>query len=302
MFDNIFTQYSINFDGLTVYSLSGASIGSEYPTLVEGGYASVTQSIPAETKIVFTGRFFETQKGNICYQILYYTATGSYYGYVWGEDLNGFTKIPGTSEGIKSVNLINEIISNNQYILENNLICARMFDFGKQYGIVFPNTCRVKLYNLQQRLIARNEKLKDSNYISKYEEGVSPDLSSYNQILVNWMNNPGIGIVITGGAIIVISVIIIAAVSAAAYAIFKPSHTESVKDFKYSDELMAEMAKYLPPDLFEKFVNEHQKILEKVNNAINNASGKSIFTTLKYLAVGFAGFYLVDKFLATRKN
>lgn len=303
MYENIFTYYSKNFDGLTVYSLSGASIGSEHPTLVEGGYASVTQSIPAGTKIVFTGRFFETQKGDICYQILYYTQSGSYYGYVWGEDLNGFTKdIPGTSEENKTTNIINELIGNNKIIVENNLLCARIFEYCKERGVVLPVKDRQTLYNLQARLIQRDQKIKSSGYVQNYEEGVSPDFSIYNQSLINFMNNPGIGIVISGTVAIIISIVLVAGTFAAAYALFKTLHAESVVDYKYSADLTAKLVKLLPPEVYQQLMSENEANAKAAQKAIDAASGKSTLNTIKYLAVGFAGFYLVDKFLATRKN
>ncbi len=303
MYENIFNLYSKNFDGLTVYSLSGASIGIDHPTLVEGGYASVTQSIPVGTKIVFTGRLFETQKGEICYQILYYNQSGSYYGYVWGNELAKFSKdIPESSEGVKTQNLVNQLIANNQMIFENNLLCARIFEYCKERGVVLPVKDRQTLYNLQARLIQRDQKIKSSGYVQNYEEGVSPDFSVYNDSLIRFMSSPGIGIVITGTVAIIISIVLIAGTFAAAYALFKSLHAESAVDYSYSAELTAKLVKLLPPDVYNQLMAENEANAKAAQKAINAASGKSTLNTIKYLVVGFAGFYLVDKFLATRKN
>lgn len=304
MYENIFTQYSKNFDGLTVYSLSGASVGINHPTLRDDGkYASVTQSIPFGVKIIFTGRYLQSQSGYFCYQIIYYTSGGSYNGYIWNDEFSKFTKdIPETSENVKTQNIINSLITNNQMIVENNLLCARIFEYCKQRGVVLPVKDRQTLYNLQARLIQRDQKIKSSGYVLNYEEGVSPEFSVYNQSLINFMNNPGIGIVISGTVAIIISIVLIAGTFAAAYALFKSLHAESVVDYKYSADLTAKLVKLLPPDVYKQLMSENEANLKAAQKAIDAASGKSIFTTLKYFAVGFAGFYLVDKFLATRKN
>ena len=126
-------------------------------------------------------------------------------------------------------------------------------------------------------------------------------MSVYNQKLIDFIKNPGIGIVISGTVAIIVSAVILLTGAAIAYALFKKLHAESKIDLSYSDNLTADLVRYLPPQVYEQLKKENAANEKKANDAIKNASGKSLITTAKYLAVGFLGFWAIDKFLQNRK-
>ncbi|OJV39630.1 MAG: hypothetical protein BGO29_04590 [Bacteroidales bacterium 36-12] len=287
-------------------------IGMNYPEPTrDGKFRIVSVTVSKNSKLLMTGRYYPISEDRVIVQVKYGFNLSSpslepnQWGYIFSEDLKEFSLTAPTdsnSDAIKAENLIKEIISYNQQILENNLLCARILDYAKQRGIVIPIKSRQTLYNLQYRLSQRDQKLKESGYLQKYEEGSSPDFSVYNKHLIDFLNNPGIGIVISGTIAIIISVVLVAGTFAAAYALFKSLHAESKADFTYSADLTAKLVKLLPPDVYQELMKENEANQKLANKAIDQASGKTTLNTVKYLAVGFAGFYFIDKYLSTRKK
>lgn len=191
MYENIFNQISLKFQSLTVYARSGAVVGMNYPELSEGKYRIVETSLQAGTPVQFTGRFFETIKGEICFQVRFGYNLSSY-GYLFEDQFSYFTNDQNPVEAEKVNSIIKELVANNQQILENNLFCARIFEICRDRGIVLPVSLRKDLYILQTRLLLRNEKIKTSGYLQDYTESVSPNLSIYNDKLISFMQNPGV--------------------------------------------------------------------------------------------------------------
>lgn len=295
MYENIFNQISLKFQSLTVYARSGAVVGMNYPELSEGKYRIVETSLQAGTPVQFTGRFFETIKGEICFQVRFGYNLSSY-GYLFEDQFSYFTNDQNPVEAEKVNSIIKELVANNQQILENNLFCARIFEICRDRGIVLPVSLRKDLYILQTRLLLRNEKIKTSGYLQDYTESVSPNLSIYNDKLISFMQNPGVGIVISGTVAIVVSVVLMAGSFAGAYLLFKNLHSESKVDFTYSNDLTAKLIKFLPRDTYNQLMSENAANAKLAQKAIDQASGKGTFNTIKYLAVGYLGFFLIDKF------
>ncbi len=297
MYRNIFTLYSSNFDGLQVYSRSGSVIGINAPVInADGSIRVVEVAIPTDEPVIFTGRFFETVKGDICYQIQYGSAKA--YGYVFQDQLNQFTQdVNDNPEARKVVNVLNELIENNKIILENNLLCSRIISVAQKRELTIPQTFRKQLFELQARLTERNQQMKKSGHLSKYDEAISPDFSVYNQYLIDFMKSPGIGIVITSSVAIIVAFVLSAASFAAAYGLFKILNRESKIDFQYSNDLTAKLIKYLPRDVYDEVMKENEANHKAAKRAIDQASGKGTLNTIKYLAVGYLGFFLIDKYL-----
>jgi len=297
MYENIFNQISSKFSGLTVYALKGAVVGINFPELTTNNqYRVVTTPVQAGTPVQFTGRFFETVNGEICFQVRVGYNLNSY-GYLFEDQFSYFNNEPGaTTDSEQAKNILNELITNNQFILENNLLCARMFEICRERGVVLPVSLRKDLYILQSRLSARNEKIKSSGFLQDFQESVSPNFSLYNQHLINFMQNPGIGFVISGTVAVIVSVVLMAGSFTAAYLLFKNLHSESKVDFQYSNDLTAQLVKYLPRETYIQLMAENEANAKAARKAIDLASGKGTFNTIKYLAVGYLGFFLIDKF------
>lgn len=298
MYEEIFIYHSDEFTDKIVYALPGASVGQKYPEKDNSGkYKSVTYGIPVGSKIQFTGSFFETSSGDTCFQITVFNFFGNkILGFVWMSDLKNFSETSfDTVLFSKGVSAVTEMIENNKAILENNLLCARGLQIMTENGAAMPTAFRTNLYNLQARLINRNIKLKQSGYVSDVQEATSPNFSIYNQGLVDFMNNPGIGFVISTTAAIIITCVIIAATAAAAWTLFKTMHAESKSDFQLSSELTADLIKYLPPEVYQQLVKENAANAAKAQDAIDKASGKQWINIIKYGAIGYGVIWAWEK-------
>jgi hypothetical protein len=298
MYEEIFIYYSDQLKDKVLYALSGAMIGIDYPTDSNGDgvWNSVESNVDVNTIITLTGRFFESARKNICYQCI----VNGQFGFIWSNELNDWTATGETGTVVQAQNYLNELISYNQQILENNLLCARIINYCSSNGIVLPTAARTDLYTLQNRLNARNEKIKQSG-VESVEEGTSPNFSVYNDDLTQFMSNPGIGI-IPLIYVIVIAAIAIAATATSAILIYKALHKEAKADFGYSNDLTSALVKYLPPETYSQLMQENEANAKKAQDAIDAASGKSLMNTVKYLGIGLASIWAFDKFSNSRNN
>lgn len=303
MYEEIFSFKTAKFDGLKAVNLTGAYIGLNYPVIDNDTnlYRNfLNYDLSKNTIIQFTGRcFVSILTDEICYQIIY---DGTKYGYVWQYDLKDWSTDIAIDNTVstKAQNYLNELIVYNQQILENNLLCARGLELATETGVALPVEFRKQLYSLQSRLSTRNTKIKESGYVEDVEERTSPNFSLYNQSIINFMGNPGIGFVVTTTVAIIVICVIIAASAGIAWTLFKSMHTESKVDFSYSNDLLAELAKYLPPETFKKLMAENAANKKKADDAIAASSTGGVLSTLKYLAIGYLGFTVIDKFLQKR--
>jgi hypothetical protein len=197
---------------------------------------------------------------------------------------------------------LNSIIENHKLILENNLICVRALNLCNENGVEVPAKFRQDIFLLQTRLIDRENRIRQSGYVSNMSFGYSPDLSGYNKELDAFMKNPGIGVVLTTTAVIIIVGLIIAASAGLALLLFRKENKQASADALYSAELVVDLKKYLPKPVYEKWLNETVAIKERIDTAEKKANTKAFFSTMKYLAVGLGSFYLIDLFLQNRDN
>lgn len=300
MYEDIFYLKVASLKDVRIKPIQTTEIGLDAPIKNQSGkYQIVTASLNINIIAKLTGLAVDFSDGSYGYQIVF---NNSQYGYIFNTTMYQWTKITETNTSTnKTEDVLNELITYNQQILENNLLCARGLELSAQNGIALPIEFRQQLYSLQNRLSTRNEKIKSSGYVQNVEERTSPEFSLYNQSMINFMNNPGIGFVISTTVAIIVTCILIAATAATAWALFKSMHTESKVDFNYSNNLLADLAHYLPPETFKKLMSENAANKKKADAAISAASGGGVVSTLKYLAIGYLGFTMIDKFLQKRK-
>lgn len=152
--------------------------------------------------------------------------------------------------------IINGIIRNNRYILNNNLLCARFANkLSKQQ--------RQTLYNLQYRLEQRNDALKNDELLSNQQEGYPEGYAEFSKDLESFMKNPGIGVAVSTTAIICIVATVVGALSTAAYFAYKAYYEESEADIKYSKELTAALQSKLTEQEYQQLLEETAGILTK---------------------------------------
>lgn len=165
--------------------------------------------------------------------------------------------------------IINGIIRNNQYILNNNLLCAR-------FANKLTKQQRQTLYNLQYRLEQRNEALKNDELLINQQEGYPEGYSEFSSELESFMKNPNIGVVtLSATGIIFISAVVVGALSTAAYFAYQAYYKESEKDVKYSRELTESLKNKLTEAEYQQLLKETAGLLtkQKISQQIASIGG-----------------------------
>lgn len=300
MYEDIFLYSSKDFENLKLYAMPGAEFGLDFPKLNSSGssYQIVTVSVKFGLSITLTGRFLQSSKGTTIYQCI--NNSSKQYGYVVEDNLDTWTNdVNNVNTIISCQDYLNELIANNWVILENNLMCARIINYCEQNGIALPSSARESLYNLHTKLIERNQWLLNSGFVKVQNSGESVDFSKYNSDLVSFMNNPKIGVLMVSFTALIITAVVVGVVASAitfgvTFAMLKEKKKESSVHIKYSDELMADLIKHLPPNTLNQLMKENDANENIFNRAING-SGSNIWTSLKYIGAGLAGFYILNK-------
>ena len=170
---------------------------------------------------------------------------------------------------------VDQVIRNNKRILENNLVCAR-------FAYKLTASQRATLYNLQARLNSRNEQMLYGGAV-KTETTAAPAGYAELQTYLDDVMSQGIGSVTVA---IVVTAIVIASLSTAAYFCYKYLAAESEKDVKFSDELTKTLTKKLTPEEYEQLMNETKGLVTraKLASRFGNWGKWIIFGSLAALA------------------
>lgn len=297
MYQNIFTQYDSSIDGQKIKSLLSVEIGVDAPQPTgTGQYRTVTVSLDANVEATLTGRYLFFLDGSKAFQIKYNTG----YGYIFSENLSQWAKVTDNKILYSAQSTLDELLNLHKSILEKNLLCARGLEIMTESGAAVPVEFKQRLFNLQVKLINRNNALKSGGHLQNTQEGEHPQLSRYNQALVNFMNAPGIGFVISTTAVIIILAVVSAASATIAYGIFKAMQKEAKADFNLSTDLTSDLIKYLPKEVYEQLMKENAANAKIANDAINSASTGGIMKTLKTGGLILAGVWITDKFIFNR--
>jgi hypothetical protein len=198
----------------------------------------------------------------------------------------------GSKSGAEA--LVNDLIANNKTIFENNLLCAGMVSKMKANNEGIPIDYQNKLYVLQSRLQARNEKITNSAFIDSKQTASPTGFDRYAPQLQEFMNTPGIGI-LPVVAYIVVSVVFGLLVSALIYLLFKPDYTDSKADLKVSADLTKALAT-LSPEARAAVISDLEGQVDKAYvTGKTDGSGASLLKTGMYLGLGFIGFQIIDR-------
>lgn len=169
---------------------------------------------------------------------------------------------------VQAQDVINGIIRNNQYILNNNLLCAR-------FANKLTTAERQMLYNLQYRLEQRNEALKNDELLTNQQEGYPEGYSEFGSELQSFMKNPGIGVALSTTAIICIAAIVVGSLSTAAYFAYQAYYKESEQDVKYSKQLTETLQAKLTEEEYRQLLQETAGLLtrQKISQQIASIGG-----------------------------
>ena len=301
MFENIFTiQMSEAFVNRKLVSIRSTEMGLDAPQKTNTGqWKVVTAAVNPHQSAVMTGRSVELNGGKIAVQVQY---NPSAYGYILQEHMKDwkFSNLINSSSTRSAQADLNELISNHQVILENNLLCARMIKIAESNNITIPKNLRNQLYDLQIRLQDRNLELKSLPDVTQYEEAVSPNFSQYNGVLKEFMSNPKIGLVISTTVAIIVMAVIFVLAGSTTWLVIRTLADRSKEDIKYSDSLTNELKKYLPEPVYNQLIKENEKNANQFARAANRGSISSTIKTVGYGLAGILGFMfftnLMDKY------
>ncbi|MFZ4726118.1 MAG: hypothetical protein ACOYMD_11800 [Paludibacter sp.] len=301
MYEDKFPNLETKSKGLAIISIKdNANVFVAYPNF---GYGL---TVNENTRVGYlTGRFV-TEDGNNYVQVVFESEItddeGRKYNYGCVDAKEYRTAAMGSHSGAKS--LIDGLIANNKTILENNLLCAGMMQYMTDNKISVPTDFKKRLYGLQSRLTARNEKLLTSPFLDAKQTGTPPGFTKYSGSLNSFMSNTEIsGIGIAPIVIyIIVSVVFTLLVSAILYLIFKPDYTDSKADLKVSEDLTKALATLSPEARAAVLADLNGQVDEAYIRGKMDGSGAGILKTAGYLAAGFLGFTVIDKFLSKREK
>lgn len=211
------------------------------------GSADLSRFVAADTSVATDNRvhilsgFYFVGNNNTWYQdTLGYWVTGGYQT----------TKAASLGNGQDHVN---QIIRNNKKIYENNLLCSAAAKYMTADDLQL-------LQDLQNRMLIRNQALENNTLTTSrkvsFPEGYI-NLSSKLDILMNQK----VGVVLSTGALIVVSAVVITSVAIAAYFAYKAFAAESEDDVKFSDELTAKLVSKLSASELAQLYDETEGIV-----------------------------------------
>ncbi len=232
-----------------------------------GGYNIETYLYPPQKTVTTTGMVYYQSEDIIYLQIaeaptLYIQLDRN------NIEWQGVSKSNATYTQAQAQDLVNSIIRNNQYILNNNLLCAR-------FANKLTKEQRKILYNLQKRLQERDTALREGEVFSQMGEGYPEGYSEFSSELESFMSNPGIGVVVSSTAVLIISAIVVASLSTAAYFAYQAYFKESEQDVKYSRELTESLKNKLTEAEYQQLLQETAGLLtrQKISQQIASLGG-----------------------------
>lgn len=263
--------YSEEWDGLVLVAKQGAQVRTS-PAII--GYGTFYDVDPGQY-VVCTGYFYEDsgifyfQTTSGLFVIANDNVTNEWYG-------NGKKKIQSVSDQ-SAQKLVNTILTNNQIILCNNLLCAR-------YANRFTAAQQSQIRALQSRLQARNSALQAEGLVSVKENAAPAGYAEFEPYLAKLMNGQAIGV--ATWVVIVVAAVVLSGLGTAAYFAYKSYADESERDVKFSDELTRTLVNKLTPEEYEQLRQETKGIVTK---ARIKQSLSSYGNVIMVLAIGIGG-------------
>ena len=209
------------------------------------------------------------------------------YGWVYADEVY-FGKIGSTKSLSDLEKLINQIVMNNQNIVVNNLLCARLITLIESKGKVVSDDIKNGVRDLQTRVNERDQQLAKNEYLTGRKVGTPKGASLYSADLSRLMGaNVGLVLTMSVTTIILISALVTAIIGTLLYYAFADSGKMSLNDFKQSQKFLDVLAKMSPED---------RQIVEKeMSKALNygyKIGGNTNLKNIGILAAGAGVFFL----------
>lgn len=255
------------------------------------GVSIVSGSYTEGRSVELTGYYTTTARGAKMLQ----TTTAERYIDLTDGDWQAAGAVVYSQQDAQS--LVDKMIENNKKICMCNLFCAR-------FSYRLSQQEKELLYELQMRLQQRNQRLSQDGLCTGMTTSRPAGYAELEKYMQNFMNTGGVGLVISTSTIIV-SAVVIASLSTAAYFAYKYLYEQSEQDVRYSKEL----TKVLQSKLTEQ---EYQQLLDETKGLVTKAKIKQMVAgtsgILKWSLIA-TGIYMLYTQLtkkgskhATRKN
>lgn len=282
MYENYFPYNNPDIVGLPVLSAKHFLIlNVNYP-----GYGAGYQFEGENLRAGYaTGRLGESDGRTIVQVLLEF---GEYqYGYVYADECKLGGK--GTGKSLSDLEkLLNTIVTNNQNIVVNNLLAARLITLIEKKGGKVGEDIKQGIRDLQIRVNERDAKLAKNEWLTGRQVAQPKGAKEYSSDLSKLMGaNVGLVLTMSVTTIILLSAAVTAIIGVLLYYAFAESGKMSVNDYKASKKYLAVLAKLSPED---------KEIVEKeMSKALNygyKIGGNTNLKNIGTLAAGIGIFFL----------
>lgn len=233
-------------------------------------------NIQAGYYVVGTGRYTWDDTN------IYVETTTGYWAVINEQNPDFVGNGKDTKTSAQAQNLVNNLLETNMRILENNLFCAR---FSKYLSATEKQNVAILQHNLE----VRNAAIMDTDVFSALEQSSPEGYSELQSYLDQLCNENKVGVVVTTSVLLIVSAIVVASLSTAAYYAFSYYAEQATKDLKYSDELTKTLTEKLTAEEYDQLMTETKGLVSKA--AITSKLSGS-FSWLKYLAYGAAAYFI----------
>lgn len=277
-------EFNLDSAGSVLKSLSGDAELYTKPQFGGGTVYPIPASDIGKT-VILTGNIMKVGD-----YYLYQTTLGT-----WISSANSaywqYVGKSGSKTPSQTQSIINKLIINNKRIVENNLLCARFANKLTPYE-------KKSLYALQIRLDERNQQLMNDQLLKTQKESTPAGYSQFSSYLSDFMQSEKIGSVT---AIIIVSAVVIAALSTSAYWLYQYYYGESVKDVKFSDDLTKKLTAKLTAKEYEQLMSETNGI---VNKAVVSERFSAFFKggVTKIAVFSLVGFFIYKYISKSKSN
>lgn len=272
----------MTFDAKYAGHVYGMVNGEVYALRSDGRFAYAGAYENKMVTVTLTGYCSTGISGNIGYQ----TIGGGYIFLKDGWQDMGMAAIMQYSQS-QAQALVNKIINNNKVIIQNNILCARFAD-------KLTADEKTQLYDLQTSLQERNAAIQAQGVCTNIQTSYPQGYVYLQSYLDTFMASGGVGI--STAVIIIISAVVIASLSTAAYFAYKSYADQSEKDVKYSKELTQILTSRLTEEEYKQLLAETKGIVTKARIK------QTLSTTSNIIWIGLAavGGYFI--YSAYKKN
>lgn len=282
MFEQYFPNFDDKYSGFEIICTTPKSaIQYNYPNFGAG----TTWDEPNLIVGYSTGRWGIFNDRPILQVLTYYSQYA--YGWVYLDEIRT-NKAKGNYNVKDLQDLVNEIITNNQKIVVENLTSAYLIDRLESKGIRVDSSIKNTIKSLQERVNERDQQLQKNEYLKNRQSGTPAVPQKYIDSL-NKLFGAKIGVVLTLSVttVIIIAAIIGAGIVVALFYAFKGSAAQSASDYKLAKKTQDILKKLSPED-----AKQVEKEIKNSWNAGYKLGSKSSIKNIGLFAAGIGVFFL----------